>query len=80
MTIESLTEFFGWASIINIVILMISSIAVLVGRKFFWKFHSKFFGLNEQDLDRAYFQYLAQFKIVTIIFSIAPYIALKIMA
>jgi hypothetical protein len=80
MTIESLTELFGWASILNIVVLMFSSIMVVSCRKSIIKIHEKMFGLNEQDLGRAYFQYLAQFKIATIVFSIAPYIALKIMA
>ena len=80
MTIETLTELFGWASIINIAVLMFSSIMVVSCRKSIVKIHAKMFGLNEQDLGRAYFQYLAQFKIATIVFSIAPYIALKIMA
>lgn len=80
MTIESLTELFGWASIINIAVLMFSSVMVVLSRKFITKIHAKMFGLNEQDLGRAYFQYLAQFKIATIVFSIAPYLALKIIA
>jgi hypothetical protein len=80
MTTETLTELFGWASIINIAVLMFSSIMVVAARNSITKIHAKMFGLNEQDLGRAYFQYLAQFKIATIVFSIAPYLALKIMA
>ena len=80
MTIETLTEFFGWVSIINIAVLMISGLPVMLMRDVISKIHSKIFGLNPEDLGRAYFQYLAQFKIATIVFSIAPYIALKIMA
>ncbi|MGV7222298.1 MAG: DUF6868 family protein [Nitrospinales bacterium] len=80
MTIVTLTEFFGWASIINIAVLMFTSIMVVLCRKPVLKIHTKMFGLNEQDLGRAYFQYLAQFKIATIVFSMAPYIALKIIA
>ncbi len=37
------------------------------------------FGLDEKDLNRAYFQYLAQFKILIIVFNVTPYIALKLM-
>ena len=80
MTIETLTEFFSWVSIINIAVLMISGLPVMLMRDVISKIHSKIFGLNPEDLGRAYFQYLAQFKIATIVFSIAPYIALKIMA
>ena len=80
MTAETLMEFFGWASAINITVLLISTILVILLRDPVTKIHSKFFGLDRQDLGRAYFQYLAQFKIAAIVFSIVPYFALKIMA
>jgi hypothetical protein len=80
MTIESLTEFLGWASVINIGILVFSTLAVITVRASITEIHSKIFGLDEKDLGRAYFQYLAQFKIAIIVLNIAPYIALKIMA
>jgi hypothetical protein len=80
MTTETLTEFLGWVSVINIAVLFISGILVIVMRGFISKIHSKIFGLDQKDLGRAYFQYLAQYKIAMIVLSIAPYIALKIMA
>jgi hypothetical protein len=80
MTIESLTELLGWASVINIGILVLSTLAVITVRASITEIHSKIFGLDEKDLGRAYFQYLAQFKIAIIVLNIAPYIALKIMA
>ena len=80
MTTETLTEFLGWVSVINIAVLFISGILVIVMRDLISKIHSKIFGLDQQDLGRAYFQYLAQYKIAMIVLSIAPYIALKIMA
>jgi len=80
MTTETLTEFFGWVSVINIAVLLISGVLVIVMRGPISKVHSKIFGLDQKDLGRAYFQYLAQYKIAMIVLSIAPYIALKIMA
>jgi len=79
MTIEVLTEFLGWASVINIIILLLSTVGVLVMRQFITGIHARLFGLDEKDLGRAYFQYLAQYKIAIIVLNIAPYIALKIM-
>jgi hypothetical protein len=79
MTTETLTEFLGWVSVINIAVLLISGILVIVMRGPISKIHSKIFGLDQKDLGRAYFQYLAQYKIAMIVLSIAPYIALKIM-
>jgi hypothetical protein len=80
MTTEALTELLGWACVINIAILMFSTLMLIVMRGFVTKIHSKLFGLDEKDLGRAYFQYLAQYKIAIIVLNIAPYIALKIMA
>ena len=78
MTITELTELLGWASVINICFLFISFFFVAWMRETAIKIHSYFFGLNEQDLLRAYFQYLAQYKIVVLVFFVVPYFALKI--
>ena len=80
MTIEALTELLGWASVLNIAVLMLSAITLIAMRGTIAKVHSKLFGLNEKDLGRAYFQYLAQYKIAIIVLNIAPYLALRIMA
>ena len=80
MTLATLTELLGWVSVINIIILLLSTFAVIVMREAITGVHSKLFGLDEKDLGRAYFQYLAQYKIAIIVLNIAPYIALKIMA
>ena len=80
MTIETLTELLGWVSTINIAILLCSTLALISMRGFITKIHSSLFGLDEKDLGRAYFQYLAQYKIAIIVFNIAPYLALKIMS
>jgi hypothetical protein len=37
------------------------------------------FGLEDADLSRAYFQYLAQYKILVFVFNLMPYLALRIM-
>ncbi len=80
MTTESLTVFLGWASVVNIAVLMLSTLMLIAMRGAISKIHSRLFGLDEKDLGRAYFQYLAQYKIAIIVLNIAPYIALKIMA
>jgi hypothetical protein len=38
------------------------------------------FGLETADLSRAYFQYIAQYKIAIIVLSLTPYKALRIMS
>ena len=79
MTIETLTELLGWTSVINLAILSLSTLVVIAVRGTIAKIHSKLFGLDVKDLGRAYFQYLAQYKIAIIVLNVAPYIALKVM-
>jgi hypothetical protein len=78
MSAETLTALLGWTAIINIAILLISTLAVVSMRGTIIGIHSRLFGLDEKDLGRAYFQYLAQFKIAIIVLNIAPYLALRI--
>lgn len=78
-TLQTLTEFLGWASVINIGILLITSVLLILMRETIMHIHSKMFGLDTKHLSKAYFQYLAQYKILIYVFNIVPYIALKIM-
>ena len=77
MTLEALTAILGWTALINIAILLISTLGLLAMRGTITGIHSRLFGLDEKDLGRAYFQYLAQYKIVILAFNIGPYIALR---
>jgi hypothetical protein len=43
------------------------------------KIHGSMFDLDDTDLSRAYFQYLAQYKILIFVFNLMPYLALRIM-
>jgi hypothetical protein len=79
-SIETLTTFLGWSTVINLGMLVIAAICLAFMRGFMTRFHAKMYGLSEADLARAYFQYLAQYKIAIIVFNLVPYIALKIMA
>ncbi len=80
MTIETLTKLLGWISVINIAILLFSTLGLVAMREFITKIHSKLSGLDEKDLGRAYFQYLAQYKIAIIVLNISPYLALRVIA
>ena len=78
-SLEAVTTFFGWTTVINFALLIFSSIAVVAARGAISRIHGRMFGLEPVDLSQAYFQYLAQYKIAIIVFSLAPYIALKLM-
>jgi len=79
-SLQTVTAFFGWTTVINFVLLAVSTIALISMRGFISRVHAKMFGLNPEDVSRDYVRYLAQYKIAIIVFSMVPYIALKLMS
>lgn len=79
MNIETVREFLGWCTVINIGLLFYSSIMIMACRKWITGIHGRMFGLDEAELPGAYFRYLANFKIAVIIFNLVPFVALSIM-
>jgi hypothetical protein len=79
MTIESLTTFLGWCSVINIAILLLSTLMLIIMRDLAVKIHSGLFRVDPEALPVTYLQYLGNYKIVIIVLNIVPYIALRVM-
>ena len=79
ITIDSLTVFLGWCSVINIGILLFTTFILIMLRQPVSKLHSKLFGVNQKKLLATYFQYLGNYKIAIFMLNLVPYIALKLM-
>ena len=79
-SIEALTRFFGWCAVINISFLILATFFVTFMRGLAVNLHNKMFALSEEDILRAYFQYLAQYKIAALVLSVVPYVSLKLMS
>ena len=80
MTTESLTIFLGWTTVINILVFIFSALVLLTAREKISKLHARLFGVEQANISQLYFQHLAQYKIAIIVFNIAPYLALRILA
>lgn len=78
ITLSQLTELLGWASILNIGMLLFAGIMLIFARPFITSIHSKMFGIPENDLAISYFNYLSNYKTLSFVLIIVPYIALKI--
>jgi cytochrome c biogenesis factor len=79
ITISQLTELLGWASVINVGYLFLATVILMFIRGTVSSIHSKMFDIDEKELGSKYFDFLSNYKIVTLVFMVAPYIALKIM-
>ena len=79
-SIETIREFLGWCSVINLGMLIISTIVLMIMRSWIIKIHASLTGVTEAELPRIYIEYLGNYKILIIMFNVVPYIALSIMA
>lgn len=78
MRLALLTELLGWASILNIGFLVIATICLVAMRDTITSIHSKMFNLPKEELPRIYMTYLSNYKVLTLVFMVCPYLALKI--
>jgi len=78
-SLETLVTFLAWCTTINLAGLVLTSLLLMAFRRPVAGLHAGMFGLSEADISRAYFQYLAQYKIAFVVFNLAPYLALRIM-
>ena len=79
ITLSQLTELLGWASIINFSFLTLTTISIVFMREKISSIQSKMFGIKKEEISPIYFNYLANYKTLTLIFCVAPYLSLKIM-
>ena len=79
MNIDTLREFLGWCTVINVGLMFFSWIMIMLLQGWASKLHAGMFNLDEASVRRAYFQYFANYKIAVIVLNLVPYLALAIM-
>ncbi|GAA5317540.1 MAG: hypothetical protein AseanaTS_27450 [Candidatus Pelagadaptatus aseana] len=80
LELPTVTAFFGWCLVFNTAFLVFSSLFLYWFRDWAIEIHSKLCGVEKDQLNVLYFNYLGHFKIVTITLSLVPYLALKMIA
>lgn len=69
--------FLGWASVINLGILLFSTLVIMLGKNAILSIHSRLFGLGEDSLMALYLGVLGMYKILIIVLCIVPWIVLR---
>lgn len=80
MDIQTLTSFFMWCTIINGGLLLFSTLVMVIMPDFVYKVQSLWFPIPRQTFDVVIYSFLGLFKVLFIVFNIAPYAALLIIA
>ncbi len=77
-TMQLVREFLWWCTALNLAMLTFAALALVLAGGPIKELHGGMFDLPADDLSRAYFQYLAQYKIAIFVFNLVPYLALTI--
>ena len=80
ISIESTTEFFGWLTIANIGIYVLTAVGIASLRGFMVSMNTRIFGIAADDVRRMSFAYVAAYKLAITLFAFTPWLALKLMA
>lgn len=81
ISIDTLATFFGWCTVINIVVLVAYLLAMILISKdgFFITLTVKIFGITKEEAMATTFRVFQQYRVLFVVFCLAPYLALKIM-
>jgi hypothetical protein len=78
MDIRTLTTFFMWCTILNVALLLFSSLMCICAGDWVYQIHSKLFSISKETFNVAIYSFLALYKLLVIVFILIPYIALLI--
>jgi len=79
MGIEQVRDFFMWCSIINVALLVFSSLMCIWAGGWVYRMHSKFFKISREAFNVAIYSFIGAWKILIILFNVVPWIALLIL-
>lgn len=78
MTLETLTTFFGWMAVLNLGFLTTATLMLFLLKDRIVAIHAGMFSTEEQVVRNTYFNWLAHYKTLTLVFTLMPYLALKL--
>ncbi len=78
MGLEQLTAVFGWMTLINLVVYIWAAAFIVFARDWTSKLQARIMGVPVEDWPGYYVDYLSRYKLLIIVFNLAPYLALRI--
>jgi len=78
MDIQTLTTFFMWCTILNIGLLLLSSLILVFAGDLVYRVHSKWLPMPRETFNVVIYAFLGLFKIFVLVFNAVPYVALLI--
>jgi len=78
MDIDSITAFFMWCTILNLALLLLSSLMCICAGDWAYRIHSKLFSISKETFNVAIYSFIGLYKVLVFVFILIPYLALLI--
>ena len=78
MSMEAVSAFLGWCTIINVGIFIWWFLFVTLAHDFTYRCHRKLVNISVETFDAIHYGGMAVFKFGVLLFNLVPYLALKI--
>jgi hypothetical protein len=78
MGIQTVTTFFMWCTILNLGVLILSSVMCIFFGDFSYQMNNRFFGISREAFNVVLVCFIGLYKIFVIVFNVVPYVALLI--
>jgi len=76
MTLELLTDFFKWCTIINIALFSFWAFWMIFTPNFVYKIQTKFFPIDRQAYNKIIYAFMGAYKLLIIVFNLIPFLVL----
>ncbi|MEC7289932.1 MAG: hypothetical protein VXW22_07595 [Pseudomonadota bacterium] len=77
MTLNDLTQFLAWFTVLNYALMLVSWLIFIAIKDTAMNLHSSTMGVAKEELPRLYFQYFSIYKVLILTFGLVPYLVLR---
>ena len=80
MDIYSIRAFLMWCTILNVGLLVLSSLMCICAGDWMYRIHSKLFSISRETFNVAIYSFLALYKLLIFVFNLIPCVALSLVS
>jgi len=80
MNIEVLRAFFGWCTIFNGALLLLTFLIMATAGDWVYRIHGKWFNINRETFTLTVYCFIGAMKLIVIMLNLVPYLALVIVS
>ncbi len=80
MDLATLQTFLGWCTVINMGLLLFSSLLLATAKNWVYGIHSKLFSISRESFNNMIYGFLGVYKLLIFVFCLVPWAALLIMS